>query len=451
IAAAIARLNNQIVKSEAMGDNPNDVLDKRDALIEKLSSIINVKTTYKDNDEVMVFIDAKMLVQGDKYSPLKTIDNKDNEGFVDLYWKESNDRVTLRAGKLAAYFETRDNDLKNQIRNLDAIANNVVFTTNRIHQEGFDNYGIKAGKFFVEKYRGTNPFGNFDRRLDNRNDSSYLYQVAGSNRINGEDIMGEAGTITLSSVNGDADINIDYTADQRIKDVLKKINLSDSNVNAYIDADNYLVFKARSANNSQSFVIKHLEDSGNFLSGVAGLLKASGAAGAYDYTRTDEYSKINGEMTRVDRAPERHAAGWIAVDDFIKKDVNRIAAADGTDYDGVNGNDRSLGSGDGSIAQAISDLRFARIRIDEKPTFNEYYTSMIDDIGSKNYHAGMEIEKHEALLGNLKKTRESISGVNIDEEMAEMIAMQHGYQAGARIVTAMDRMLDTIINRMGVV
>jgi flagellar hook-associated protein 1 FlgK len=46
--------------------------------------------------------------------------------------------------------------------------------------------------------------------------------------------------------------------------------------------------------------------------------------------------------------------------------------------------------------------------------------------------------------------REALSGVNIDEELANMIKYQHGYSAAARFITQVDLMLDTIINRMAV-
>jgi flagellar hook-associated protein 1 len=45
--------------------------------------------------------------------------------------------------------------------------------------------------------------------------------------------------------------------------------------------------------------------------------------------------------------------------------------------------------------------------------------------------------------------REAVSGVSLDEEMTNMLAYQHGYQAAARLVTTVDEMLDVLINRTG--
>ncbi len=66
---------------------------------------------------------------------------------------------------------------------------------------------------------------------------------------------------------------------------------------------------------------------------------------------------------------------------------------------------------------------------------------------------GIEISRAEAmetnqniLLESLKDKRQEVSGVNLDEEMTEMIKFQHGYNAAARVITVIDQMLDTLIN-----
>jgi flagellar hook-associated protein 1 FlgK len=53
-------------------------------------------------------------------------------------------------------------------------------------------------------------------------------------------------------------------------------------------------------------------------------------------------------------------------------------------------------------------------------------------------------------MKDLTDLRDSISGVNIDEEMSNLLKFQHGYQAAARFISNWNDMLDTIINRLGV-
>jgi len=52
-------------------------------------------------------------------------------------------------------------------------------------------------------------------------------------------------------------------------------------------------------------------------------------------------------------------------------------------------------------------------------------------------------------MRQLHEMRQSVSGVSIDEELANMIMFQHGYAASARFISVVDSMLDIIINRMG--
>jgi flagellar hook-associated protein 1 FlgK len=56
-----------------------------------------------------------------------------------------------------------------------------------------------------------------------------------------------------------------------------------------------------------------------------------------------------------------------------------------------------------------------------------------------------------ALMASSDQRRQAVSAVSLDEEMTMMIQYQHAYNAAARNITAVDEMLDKIINGMGVV
>ena len=62
-ANQIAAINGEIVRSKAMGDNPNDLLDRRDLLVDKLSKLANITSDRRYSDEFMVHIDGHVLVQ----------------------------------------------------------------------------------------------------------------------------------------------------------------------------------------------------------------------------------------------------------------------------------------------------------------------------------------------------------------------------------------------------
>ena len=83
-------------------------------------------------------------------------------------------------------------------------------------------------------------------------------------------------------------------------------------------------------------------------------------------------------------------------------------------------------------------------------SFDDYFSSTVASAGLKGEAAMRTLEIQNQIMKDLESMRESISGVNIDEELSQMIKFQHGYSAAARYITEVTKMLDTLINRMGV-
>ncbi|MFD1067697.1 flagellar hook-associated protein FlgK [Oceanobacillus locisalsi] len=82
---------------------------------------------------------------------------------------------------------------------------------------------------------------------------------------------------------------------------------------------------------------------------------------------------------------------------------------------------------------------------------NGYLESMIGEIGVDANHANTMLDSTATLQHQVNNQRQSISAVSLDEEMTNMVKFQHAYNAAARGMTAMDEMIDTVINRMGLV
>lgn len=99
---------------------------------------------------------------------------------------------------------------------------------------------------------------------------------------------------------------------------------------------------------------------------------------------------------------------------------------------------------DGSNAQALADS------IKNGPS-DDLYQAIISGLGVDGQEADRMGGNQQTLLQAINNQRDSVSGVSLDEEMAQMIKFQQGYAAAARMITAVDQMLDTIINNLGVV
>jgi flagellar hook-associated protein 1 len=175
---------------------------------------------------------------------------------------------------------------------------------------------------------------------------------------------------------------------------------------------------------------------------------------------------INGE----DRTKEEEiTAANIAVNRAILDDVMKINA----------GESPQSGETDGSRALAIAQLRNVSIRIQDMNTkivsradlfddskggsklqnngleiagsvkgmkIDNYFKDTIDRLGVQSQEAKRMVRNQEALLGSLEESRLSVSGVSLDEEMANLIQFQHAYSANAKVISTIDELLEVVIN-----
>jgi len=442
IIKQIAELNGEIVKIKAMGDEPNDLLDRRDILVEKLSSIMNITVNRRDPDEFSIDSGGYHIIQGQHYEELDVKPNPDNEGYSDVVWKNGGQRVYFQGGKLASLVELRDVDAKGEIQKLDLMTVNFIDMVNDIHKRGYGLNNTTGINFFVEYPIINNISGNYDRNGDGKYDSSYIFRVTGGNRLKLKDEIGLRGTLTLSGPDGN--IKVNYYPNDTVEEVIKRINLSGAEISASLDFAGHLSLKGvpASREGNPDFVIRHVEDSGQFLVGYAGMLKASDNTGAFDWQSPDAVLQLRNKADFA-VAPLSHPAGWIGINEKILKDPGNVVSAFGF-------NGRSEGLGDGRAALAIAKLRNQPVMIGLINNFDDYFSQVVASIGLRGQQAQNSMKTEELVMKELKDQRDSISGVNIDEEIANMIKYQHGYAAAARFVNEVDKMLDTIINRMGV-
>ncbi len=443
IARQIASLNERILKSEAMGDNPNDLKDERDRKLDRLSALVDVQISREDPDELIVFIGGRHLVQGGKYEQVNLVSQAENEGYFDAYWGDG-EKLVLRGGELAGLVEMRDTDLRFEIKKVNSLAANVTDIINEIHSDGFGSNGVTGTDFFVQFPFVNDPAGNYDTNGDGADDSTYLFRVSGSNRLSKNDKLGIAGQMTINGV------NIDYFSTDTVEEVVTRINQSGARVNAFLNPDNKLTLKAdyQTDETSPDFVLRNISDNGLFLTGYAGVLRESGEAGTYDFNNINQVDKFTANAS-WSVAPLTDPAAYMEINSQIRADSSYIATAEGIDSDGDGVKDIYNRSGDSEIALKIASLKDAKVMIGMSMTFSQYFQDIISDLGARASVAEKGFQNSELIVHNLDNIRKSISGVNIDEEFANMMKFQHGYNATAKIMTEMDKMIETLIMRLG--
>ncbi|MFP4178951.1 MAG: flagellar hook-associated protein FlgK [Spirochaetaceae bacterium] len=443
ILSSIAETNEQIVKIEAMSDNPNDLLDRRDKLVRELSSLVDITVDGRDPDEFTIHTGGMHLLQGREINHLAAEPNPQNEGYSDVLWRETGERFQPRGGELAGMLEMRDEDVREEIQGLDMMTMHFVDMVNENHRAGYGKNGKTGVDFFTEYPFVNNVEGNYDRDGDGEFDSTYLFRLTGENQLDPQDQVGLQGTMSLSGPDGE--VQIDYNPTDTVEEVVKRINTSGSEVVARLDRNGRLNLKASPSADidNPNFVIRHVEDSGRFLTGYAGMLAESGPEGAYDWEQADAIVDLRGENVDFSVAPLANPSGWIEVNKEVANDPDTIAAGFGEDGEPAN-------SGDGSAALAIASLRNNDVMVGRFSSFDEYFSQAVANAGLKGEAAERSHETENQIMRDLESMKESISGVNIDEELSQMIKFQHGYSAASRFISEMNKMLDTIINRMGV-
>lgn len=103
--------------------------------------------------------------------------------------------------------------------------------------------------------------------------------------------------------------------------------------------------------------------------------------------------------------------------------------------------------GDNQLATAITGVR-DEILIDGQ-SINAAYNNLVVRMGANSREATTQNDVQQLSLQYLETQRESMAGVSIDEEMINMVKFQQAYNAAARVVSVIDEMIDTVVNRMG--
>ncbi|HEU4587344.1 MAG TPA: flagellar hook-associated protein FlgK [Gemmatimonadales bacterium] len=101
--------------------------------------------------------------------------------------------------------------------------------------------------------------------------------------------------------------------------------------------------------------------------------------------------------------------------------------------------------GDAAIALQIAQLRSATVAGLGGQSAAEFYAGVVANVGSLRLGADRAAAAQEALVANLDAQRQSVSGVNTDEEMINLIRAQQAYSAAARIVNIADEMMQELL------
>ena len=387
----IASLNYQIKQVELNGDDANDLRDQRDLAIDHLAAITQVTYAEQSDKTVTVYVGSHELVTGSINREVAAVTDLANPGMNKLIFTMDGEAVTTNTGELRGILDARDVAMPDLIAKLNTFAAGLIGSVNTVHQNGFGLDGSTGNPFFT----GSDA-SNISLNAVIAGNTGKIAAAAGLGRAgDGSQALAVANLqLAPFMIAGTAAANLAVGETLSAGNVATGISIASS-----LQAGSYF-FVANGAN-----LDMHYGSATGPVVGTATLADIAPGVGTITF--------LSGANT----------VATIQVNNTTA--INYTAAAQQTDL---------LAAGNSTI-QLESSL-------------DAFYANMVSVLGADVNRAEGLADSSELLNDHLEGLRQSTSGVNLDEEISNLNAAQHAYQAAARVITTIDEMLDTLINGM---
>jgi flagellar hook-associated protein 1 FlgK len=422
IIAQIADLNKSISSVEIDGMiNANDLRDRRDLLLEQLSQYMDINYYEEEQSgQVMVYIlGGTPLILGANTYGLST-ERDTATGLSSIMWEDSSSRsldIThkLSGGKLAGWVNVRDNNIDTYLQSMNNFMEELAWQVNATHAEGVGLASVSQMTGTVQGLTGSEDFAT-DYSTDPPTRDflfSDRYNAGGTFDIQVYDDSGQVvGTYT-----------VDTAGNTTVNDLITAI---DTGTAGQIDA----------GLTGGQFQLTAVNDGFTFAISPSTTGPSSNALAILGVNTFFAWSEQVGQ-------PLDHLTETIQVNDVIEADPSLISSG----YLDENG---QVAPGGNDVARAIFNLQDSVITnlggSGVNTTMDAYYSSLVAQVGVDVQNTVNNEKFNDTLLGQYIKRKESVSGVNIDEEMSELLKYQHLYQAAAKLISIADEMMQALIS-----
>ncbi len=409
ITTEIADINQQIITAATESRNANDLLDRRDELVKQLSELVDVSYFELGTGSYTVVLpNGHSLVEDNTNNTLswETISS-----VTGLYWQGGSSSKTFignsaslggeLGGLISIRSELEDNNPNNYLGKLDNFANSLIREINQQHSQGVGLVPFSSTVTGSEAVDTTNFISSFD----------YGAQIPAAGGTFDIWLYDTSGNLALAAP---VTVTVGAPATTTLSTVATAINNAMTAagaggwVTASVDSQRRLVVTP-DATHQFAFA----NDTSNFLQ----------AAG------------INTFFSGYD-------SGTIAVNTDIANNSDQIAAATVT----ATGD---IFTGDNTNALAIDTIRqdsSIAFLDGTTDTLDNYYNSLVSNIGLHSKTVSWNYESSELTLNSLNELRDTVSGVSLDEEMANLIKYQQAYTAAAKLISTVDEMMISLLN-----
>jgi flagellar hook-associated protein 1 FlgK len=455
-AKQISSLNDTIAKATAGGSTPNDLLDQRDKMVSDLSVEIKVNVVNDGKSGYNVFIgNGQPLVVGTKTYDLVAQTSPTDPSKIEVaYQGPAKNTIlsesSLSGGTLGGLFDFRANSLDVAKNSLGRIAIVLADSINAQHKLGVDQTGAAGGDFFNEAVptvsaninnTGTGVASASITSAQALTISDYKLQYDGSKYTVTRLSDGQSSTLSSipqtvdgvqfgiasgspaagdsylikPTVNGAADFNV------KISDV-KQIALA-SPVTTAIPVTNTGTGKITSGVINSSYLGSPLASPVS-LSFTAGATPGTGTLSGFPSGTTVAYTagspiSFGGITFTINGAP-------------ANGDVFKISP-------------NTSGTGDNRNAVLMGSVQTAQT-VSGSTTLQTAYASMVSLIGNKTRELGVIKSSEDKILSAAIASQQSVSGVNLDEEAANLLKYQQAYQAAGKLMQTASTLFDVLLS-----
>jgi len=388
IGEQIAALNFSIKTLEAAGNTANDLRDDRDVLIDDLARIIDIQYRERQDGQVDILLGGRELVNGSAVRLLEAVPtgaiDPNRPDFLRVQFAATGQEIEVFDGELAGAFQLRDVVLRELVERNDTLAAALISELNAIHSQGngLENIAIALSA----SNAALDPAAPL-------NSSGLPFPVS----------------------DGSFDLVLYDASNMAIETVTVPITAGATSLNDIAAAINASANATATVTDGVLTVVPNAGISFTFANDTSGALVSVGLNGLFTGT--------NGRNIRV--------SGHLL--------DNAALLSSGASLN-------PLETGDNSIALEMAALRNRPVLSNGTETINNFFESTIVRLGT---NARSNLDRRDvqlAVIQTLELRRQEVSGVNLDEEVTNLITIQKSFEASARVITVTDRMLDTLLN-----
>ncbi|MEL7967123.1 flagellar hook-associated protein FlgK [Vreelandella neptunia] len=470
--AQIGSINREISLARAqLGEAPNSLLNQRDHLISQLNERMDIRLNIQDGKTYNLTLpNGQPLVTGDTAYKLEAIESPNDPQRVIVGYKEGArgngnlialDEGLIRGGALGGLMSFRSETLDKTQNQIGQLSASLAVAFNNQHQQGVDLNGDQGKAFFnlgqSNGYFNANNDGNASVKvaidpdnIDALRATDYSIKVTDAvstpptfeviRKDNGSEVEtsfdAASNTLSFGGVNVEfVDLNTAQTGDRfEVQPVRQAAGGMDS---AIVDLDKIAAARL-------------IEREGDL--DISKLTAASGA-----FASSDEYNLDvdgAGNLTVLPATTVTVTRG-----DTVLATGTALEAGDKISIDGLGFTLDALPStgsasltisrsdasaGDNRNALALQNLQSQDV-VGGRASVSGAYAAIVSDVGNRTNIVQVNLDARQGLTDQLNAVQQSESGVNLDEEAANLIRFQQYYQANARVIDTASTIFDTIL------